>query len=178
LGVQAALKPSDLEQFLQDNELQAFKIARAAVGCPEEALDIVQDAMMRLCKYYSGKANADWPPLFYRILNNRIMDHFRHLKSQQQWLKKDPEGRLEDSAVDHSAREGFQTLLNSQQWRALNQALADLPERQREAFLLRCWEGQSTASTASSMGCSEGSVKTHYSRALGALRHALQDLWP
>lgn len=170
------MKALALEQFLQNNEQQAFRIARAAVGCPEEALDIVQDAMLKLCKHYSHKPEAQWAPLFYRILNNRVMDYFRSRKTQQQWLGDAPEA--EAHTADEGAQEGLSALLNRQQWQRLNAALGQLPERQREAFLLRCWEGQSTAATASSMGCTEGSVKTHYSRALSALRQALQEIWP
>ncbi len=172
------MNKDSLNQFLQSQEVQAFKIARAAVGSHEDALDIVQDAMLKLCKYYADKPECEWPPLFYRILNNRIMDHFRKNKQLRNVVIEDVEANQASEVPDSYAPEGFRSLLGAQQLTRLTDALSALPARQQEAFLLRCWEGQSTASTADSMGCTEGSVKTHYSRALNALRQALQDLWP
>lgn len=167
-----------LDRFLQSQERQAFGIARAAVGNADDALDLVQDAMMQLVKAYSDKSEQEWKPLFYRILNNRIMDHFRRQKSRNKVLVNFDEDADPDSWVEGHSPDGQQQLRHDQQMQALQQALAVLPARQQEAFLFRCWEGQDTAQTAASMGCSEGSVKTHYSRALQALRKALGDLWP
>lgn len=167
-----------LDRFLQAHERQAFGIARSAVGNADDALDVVQDAMMQLVKAYSDKTEEEWKPLFYRILNNRIMDHFRRHKSRIRVLV---EVECDDSPQDWVAGnlpDGHQQLKHDRQMAALQNALQQLPDRQQEAFLLRCWEGQDTAQTAASMGCSEGSVKTHYSRALQTLRKALGDLWP
>ncbi|UTA49568.1 sigma-70 family RNA polymerase sigma factor [Simiduia sp. 21SJ11W-1] len=172
------MKHSILNRFLQAHEVQAFKIARAAVGSHDDALDIVQDTMLSLCKNYSAKPESELAPLFFRMLNNRIMDHFRQVKSRSQWLQEADPARPEPDAQDGSAAEGLRALLSERQLAAVSEALAQLPARQQEAFLWRSWEGQSTAQTAAHMGCTEGSVKTHYSRALTSMRQALSGLWP
>ncbi|AFU97821.1 RNA polymerase sigma factor [Simiduia agarivorans] len=172
------MKSRALDQFLQAHERQAFGIARAAVGNTDDALDLVQDAMMQLVKAYSDKTEIEWKPLFYRILNNRIMDHFRRQKTKGKVLVETEESQNAETWVAGTLPDGAQQLKHDRQMKALQLALKALPERQKEAFLLRCWEGQDTAQTAVHMGCSEGSVKTHYSRALQALRKALGDLWP
>lgn len=167
-----------LNRFLQAHERQAFGIARAAVGNTDDALDIVQDAMMQLAKAYGDKTESEWKPLFYRILNNRIMDYFRRHKVKHKVMVDAEDIQAHEAQVAGSLPDGQQQLKLDRQMIALQAALQALPDRQREAFLLRCWEGQDTAQTALHMACSEGSVKTHYSRALQALRKALGDLWP
>ena len=172
------MKPEALDRFLQAHERQAFGIARAATGNTDDALDLVQDAMFKLVRAYADREESDLKPLFYRILNNTIMDYYRRNRSKSklmvEWDKEEPADVSSPSPIG----DGQQLLLQSRQMDALQQALAQLPGRQQEAFMLRCWEGFDTATTAATMGCSEGSVKTHYSRALNSLRQALGDLWP
>lgn len=167
-----------LNAFLQAQEHPAFRIACAAVGNRDDALDIVQDTMLQLARAYGGRSAEEWPPLFYRILNNRIMDHFRRHKSRTRWLLEGSDATEVSLQQISGGQCGQQTLIQEQQMDELRNALAKLPARQQQAFLLRCWEGLDTSHTAKAMNCSEGSVKTHYFRALKALRTALGDLWP
>ncbi|WP_460242116.1 RNA polymerase sigma factor [Aurantivibrio infirmus] len=174
----------DLDGFLASVEQRAFRMANFAVKNPDDALEIVQDAMLRLSQRYADKDCSDWAPLFYRILHNRINDHHRSSKTRNRWLywfeqfsssdsDKDSDHNLD--LVDEDSLDGEQQLLVDQSMESLNEAISELPRRQREAFFLRCWEGLSTRQTALAMGCSEGSVKTHYSRAINFLKTALTD---
>jgi RNA polymerase sigma-70 factor (ECF subfamily) len=158
-----------------------------AVRDEDAALDIVQDAMLKLTEKYADKPVAELPMLFQRILQNTIHDHFRRQKVRSTWTvllsafgekgeKDDEYDPLETlpSKSDSSAAADPAALLEQSQIVALiEQALARLPARQREAFLLRYWEELDVAETAAAMGCSEGSVKTHCSRAVHALSQAL-----
>jgi RNA polymerase sigma-70 factor, ECF subfamily len=173
-----------LDRFLSGVEKRAFRIARIAVRHDEDALDIVQDAMLQLARRYGQRPDAEWRPLFYRILQNRIRDHQRRRKVRARimsWLPgaamgdEDPRDPME-SVPDPTAlpAEAFAT---DQAMRALEAALALLPGRQQEAFMLRVFEGMDVAETATAMGCGEGSVKTHYSRAVHTLRERLGDAW-
>lgn len=162
-------------------ERRAFKHALFAVRDDHLALDMVQDAMLKLAEKYSGKPAPELPLLFQRILQNTIRDHFRRQKVRNLWstllssLSRDGEEEddpLERIEVDEGRnREGSpQDQLERAEVAALiGQALQKLPARQREAFLLRYWEELDVAETASAMGCSEGSVKTHCSRATHAI---------
>lgn len=162
-------------------ERRAFKHALFAVRDDHLALDMVQDAMLKLAEKYSGKPAQELPLLFQRILQNTIRDHFRRQKVRNLWstllssLSRDGEEEddpLERIEVDEGRnREGSpQDQLERAEVAALiGQALEKLPARQREAFLLRYWEELDVAETASAMGCSEGSVKTHCSRATHAI---------
>ena len=151
-----------------------------AVNDNQDALDVVQDAMLTLAQKYASRPAVEWRPLFYRILRNRINDTHR---SRQRWRRIfDGFGRSDESQDDPVAavpgpvqqeperRSELDTVTQ-----ALAEQVAGLPARQREAFLLRAWEGLDVAETALAMGCSSGSVKTHYSRAVHSLRAALQD---
>ena len=174
-----------MESFLAGVERRAFHMAKMATGSRDDALDIVQDAMTKLVEKYAAKPADQWRPLFYRILNSKIADYYRRravknrLVSLASWGMK-PDSQDED-LVDraegrHSERP--ERMHNRQlQIEKLSLAVAKLPGRQREAFMLRCWEGMSTALSAETMGCTQGSVKTHYSRALHSLRNALEDYW-
>lgn len=150
------------------------------------ALDAVQEAMMRLASKYGGRPADEWPPLFQRILQNVIRDMLRRQKVRQLWVSmwSGFGGRDDDDAGDPldtlEAADGSnfdlspERLVGRAQVLALIEAeLARLPQRQREAFLMRYWEDMSTAETAAAMGCSEGSVKTHCSRATHTLAAAL-----
>jgi len=164
-------------------ERRALRMAKIATGGTDDALDLVQDAMLKLVKGYAGRSEAEWGPLFHRILQRRIYDWHRRKRVRERfrvWLGAGEEGNADPMqdlpAVDQcdTARE----VSNQRAAAALEAALHSLPIRQQQAFLLRQWEGQDVAQTARIMGCSEGSVKTHYSRAVHALRERLEDHWP
>jgi RNA polymerase sigma-70 factor (ECF subfamily) len=172
-----------MEDFLADVERRAFCIARSATGSADDALDIVQDTMMRLVRRYSDRPSDQWAPLFYRILRNRITDHQRSQAVKRRlfgWLDTgtedvgDPMDMVADRATPGPDRQSH----NDDAMAGLETALAELPERQRQAFTLRALEGLDVKGTALAMGCSVGSVKTHYFRAVRALRAALEDFEP
>jgi RNA polymerase sigma-70 factor (ECF subfamily) len=174
-----------LNRFLTDVEQRAFRMARFAVADTDEALDIVQDAMLTLAAKYAHKPEAEWPPLFFRILRNRITDFHRRRTIQKGIFAlfgsrssgDDDANPLEQLSDERRAEPEFRAQLNVATER-LEAAVAALPTRQREAFLLRVWEGFDVAATARAMRCSEGSVKTHFSRAVHTLRDQLEDDWP
>lgn len=182
-----------LNEFLASVERRALRMAEIAVGNTDDALDIVQDSMINLVKRYSDKPADQWAPLFYRVLNNRIIDHHRRggvIRRFQQWLMPAPTQGTSLEVADNRdfAGEGLPTpsrhqtgeesLASEQRLEKLEMALSGLPNRQQQAFMLRCWEGLSTRETAMAMDCSEGSVKTHYSRAIHQLRTQLEGVWP
>ena len=177
-------QPAAMDDFLAAVEGRAFAIALSLLRDREEALDAVQDAMLRLVRSYGHKPKEDWPPLFYRILNNRIHDSFRRRKYQGRWFAAPGLAVGQDQAdplaqyPDPSANAPPEQLERSRRLDALQTAVRELPRRQREAFVLRCWEGLSTAEAAHAMRCTQGSVKTHYFRALHALREKLEDFRP
>ncbi|HXY98104.1 MAG TPA: RNA polymerase sigma factor [Steroidobacteraceae bacterium] len=172
-----------LNQFLAGVELKAFKIAQAALRHEDDALDAVQDAMLQLARAYSDRPPEEWKPLFYRILENRIRDMQRRRTVRGRimaWLPL--RGEDDDEEYDPIAQapslepQPVRRLELDEAVGALEQALGRLPPRQQQAFLLRTLEGLDVAETARAMGCSEGSVKTHYFRALQALRAQLGEL--
>jgi RNA polymerase sigma-70 factor (ECF subfamily) len=173
-----------LNQFLAGVELKAFKIAQAALRHEDDALDAVQDAMLQLARAYSARPPEEWKPLFYRILENRIRDMQRRRTVRGRimaWLP--VRGEDDDEEFDPVAQapslepQPVRRLELDEAVGALEQALGRLPRRQQQAFLLRTLEGLDVAETAQAMGCSEGSVKTHYFRAVQALRAQLGDLY-
>ncbi len=173
-----------MERFLAEVERRALRIAVLSVGDRDEALDIVQDAMFKLVRNYGGRPSEEWRPLFFRILANRITDQQRRQTVRQRviaWLA--PAGDDDDSdpiaeLPDTRPVAPDEVLGRADAMAALEAAVGKLPGRQRQAFLLRSLEGLDVAETAAAMGCSEGSVKTHYSRAVHSLRSALGDHWP
>ena len=173
-----------MERFLGEVERRALRIAVLSVGDRDEALDIVQDAMFKLVRNYGGRPSEEWRPLFFRILANRITDQQRRQTVRQRviaWLA--PAGDDDDSdpiaeLPDTRPVAPDEVLGRADAMAALEAAVGTLPGRQRQAFLLRSLEGLDVAETAAAMGCSEGSVKTHYSRAVHSLRSALGDHWP
>ncbi|HEX4974113.1 MAG TPA: RNA polymerase sigma factor [Steroidobacteraceae bacterium] len=192
-GAQASVEEPILEQaraldrFLASIEKRAFRMARIALRHDEDALDSVQDAMLQLARRYGRRPSEEWRPLFYRILQNRIRDCQRRRRVQARimtWLPgfKSREDR-EDSGADEYAAVPDRSPLPPEQLAAaqamqtLERSLAGLPGRQQEAFMLRVFEGMDVAQTAAAMGCSEGSVKTHYSRAVHTLREQLGVAW-
>jgi len=165
-----------LDQFLAGVERRALRMAEFSVRNRDDALEIVQDAMMKLAQRYAHLPASDWPPLFQRILQSTITDHFRRQKVRNRlfvWFTRSDEDDDYDpiaEAPDETLNNPLDRLSLEQGNTALVAAVAELPERQRQAFLLRHWEGLSEKETAFAMQCSEGSVKTHLSRAMHALR--------
>ncbi|HMC66111.1 MAG TPA: RNA polymerase sigma factor [Gemmataceae bacterium] len=178
----------EISTFLAEVERRAFKQAMFAVRDEDAALDIVQDAMLKLTESYAGKPLAELPMLFQRILQNAIHDHFRRQKVRSTWTTLlsalgqreerdddfDPLETLAAKSDSNRAADPAQQLQQAEIVAAVEQALARLPARQREAFLLRYWEELDVAEAAAAMGCSEGSVKTHCSRAVHALAETLK----
>jgi RNA polymerase sigma-70 factor (ECF subfamily) len=166
---------------LRDVEARAYRIALAHVRDRGEALDIVQDAMIRLVQRYASRPSAEWPPLFYRILQNRIRDiqRRRAVRSRvMSFFGGTASEEEHDPIVEAPAPRGenpLEQLTADDAMRALERALGELPARQREAFMLRNFEGLDVAQTAAAMSCTEGSVKTHYSRAVHRLRAVLAE---
>ena len=160
-----------------------MQIAEISIRDRDEALDLVQDAMIKLARNYAGRPDAEWTPLFYRILQNRIRDWQRRQAVKNKVMVFFGRGAEEDdydpitAAPDTAGRSPDQELQNEEAMEGLQGALAALSGRQREAFMLRMFEGLNVAGTAVAMGCSEGSVKTHYSRAVHSLRETLGEHW-
>jgi RNA polymerase sigma-70 factor, ECF subfamily len=174
-----------LETFLAGVERKGFRIAQIALRHEADALDAVQDAMMQLAHRYASRPAQEWKPLFYRILENRIRDMQRRRIVRQRVMAWMPwQGEEEDEGSDalaqapDSAPQPAAQVESDEAMGALEQALTQLPRRQREAFLLRNFEGLDVQETAVAMKCSQGSVKTHYFRALQALRAKLGDFRP
>jgi RNA polymerase sigma-70 factor (ECF subfamily) len=170
-----------LNQFLASVELKAFKIAQAALRHEDDALDAVQDAMLQLARAYAGRPAQEWKPLFYRILENRIRDMQRRRTVRGRVIAWLPfRGEDEEDEADPITQapspepQPVKRLELDEAMGALEQALAALPRRQQQAFMLRTLEGMDVAETAAAMGCSEGSVKTHCSRAVHALAKMLE----
>lgn len=175
----------ELSDFLVSIERRAFKKTVYAVRDDHAALDIVQDAMMKLAEKYAGKPARELPMLFHRILQNTMRDYWRRQKVRNVWTtllssfggsnddgsERDP---LETIDVEDESDQPSIRLERKQTIGLIENAIEKLPTRQREAFLLRYWEEMNVAETASIMGCSDGSVKTHCSRAVRALSKELQ----
>ncbi|NOZ54670.1 MAG: RNA polymerase sigma factor [Gammaproteobacteria bacterium] len=186
-----------LDDFLAGVERRAYRMAFVATGHRDDALDIVQDAMMKLVKKYANRNASEWGPLFHRITQSTIRDWYRRQKVRNQWrtlLEYTRVGARQHFASD--AGEGYaeqagvnivdqfedvhgqgpaMCLVNEKTIEALDRALHGLPLRQQQAFLLRVWEGLNVEETADAMGCSQGSVKTHFSRAIHTLRKQIEE---
>ncbi|MDX1508565.1 MAG: RNA polymerase sigma factor [Woeseiaceae bacterium] len=183
-GAQTLRRERQLNRFFAEVERRALRIAEIAVRDRDEALDLVQDAMIKLARNYGEQPADEWTPLFYRILQNRIRDWHRRQAVRRRVMVFFGRGSLDDpgydpvaAAPDPFGRAPDEDLQNRQAMTTLESAIGDLPARQREAFMLRTFEGLDVAGTAVAMGCSEGSVKTHYSRAVHTLREALGEHW-
>jgi RNA polymerase sigma-70 factor (ECF subfamily) len=180
---------AELSDFLRNVEKRAYKRSLYHVRDQDAALDIVQDSMMKLAEHYGDRPAAELPLLFQRILSTTTLDWFRRQKTRQalfsnlsdlenpnsddeggfdllELLSAGPEGRQGAESAEDAAR-------RAQILHTIEAEVSRLPTRQREAFLLRYWEEMDVAETATVMGCSEGSVKTHCSRAVRALAQAL-----
>jgi len=171
-----------LDRFLAGVERPAFKMANFASRNTDEALDLVQEAMFEFVRRYWDRPQEKWKALFYRVLQSRITDWHRRTLVRRRilaWVgrrdeaeeREDPLERLADSASPTP----YDQVARQEEMRALEKAIRALPLRQQQAFLLRAWEGMDVGQTAFVMGCSEGSIKTHYSRAIHALRGLLED---
>lgn len=178
---------SELSAFLEGVERRAFKQAVYAVRDEQAALDIVQDAMLRLAEKYGARPGAELPMLFQRILQNAIRDWYRRQRVRSGWMtllssllpgrevdEGDPLETLAAAGESNVEESPPERLERSQVVEIVEQEIEKLPARQREAFLMRYWEELDVADTARAMGCSEGSVKTHCSRAAHALAMALK----
>ena len=173
---------------LAEVERRAFKQAMFATRDEDAALDIVQDAMLKLAEKYADKPPAELPMLFQRILQNAIRDWFRRQKVRSLWTTllsslspgrgeeddQDPLETLQAKSDSNAMADPARQFEQAQIVGMIEQALTRLPARQREAFLLRYWEELDVAEAAAAMGCSEGSVKTHCSRAVHALAETLK----
>jgi len=170
--------PRSLDEFLAGVERRAFRVAELALGHREDALDAVQEAMIRLLRYEQRPAQ-EWSPLFWGILRRQLADRHRRNAVRRRvmtWLGRqepdapDPLEMLPDPGADPLRR-----LQDERRWEAMGRAVRKLPRRQRECWLLRELQGLDVAETAAAMACSEGSVKTHLSRAMAALRRELEE---
>lgn len=176
----------ELSDFLKSVEKRAFKRSVYHVRDDEAALDIVQDSMMKLAQHYGDKPAAELPMLFQRILSNTTLDWFRRRKTRNALFSNMSDFESAGDDGDFDLLETLETSTNSEGTESAQDAteraqilqeieveIKELPGRQREAFLMRYWEEMDVAETAAAMGCSEGSVKTHCSRAVHALSKAL-----
>jgi RNA polymerase sigma-70 factor, ECF subfamily len=176
----------ELSDFLKSVEKRAFKRSVYHVRDDEAALDIVQDSMMKLAQHYGDKPAAELPMLFQRILSNTTLDWFRRRKTRNALFSNMSDFESAGDDGDFDLLETLESSINSegtesaqdateraQILREIEAEIKELPGRQREAFLMRYWEEMDVAETAAAMGCSEGSVKTHCSRAVHALSKAL-----
>jgi RNA polymerase sigma-70 factor (ECF subfamily) len=169
-----------LNQFLMNVEKRAFRMAEIATANREEALDIVQDAMFKLSRNYADRPEQEWPPLFQRILQNRILDWHRRHTVKQKIFGLFPFAPNHDDDTEHydwlhtvadqKQSTPEQQLYSLRELEKISSALHGLPLKQQQAFLLRHFEGLSVAETAAAMNVSESSVKTHYSRAIQTLK--------
>lgn len=175
----------ELSDFLRDVERRAFKQTVYAVRDDHAALDIVQDAMLKLAEKYADKPANEYPMLFQRILQNTMRDYWRRQKVRNLWTTllssfgagqdgEEDHDPLDTIDVEDESENPMVQLERSQTMKMIEKALEKLPARQREAFVLRYWEDMDVAETAAMMGCSEGSVKTHCSRAVHTLAALLE----
>lgn len=180
INLQQPTQAQSLEVFLAGVEQRAYRTALLTTKKSADALDIVQDAMLQLVQHYASKEANVWPLLFQRILQNKIMDWHRHQRQQRRWFWQAPSSAFDEDEEDslaqiesHNAEDPAELVARAKDISLVLTALETMPLRQRQAFILRAWEGLDVAATATAMECSEGSVKTHYFRALEYLRRAL-----
>ncbi len=170
-----------LDRFLASVEKRAYRMTHIATRNPDDALDIIQDAMLTLVRRYAHKPEREWGPLFHRILQNQIRDWYRRQKVRNRliaWFSGDNEKNDFIQTLPAAENRGpLAQVNNAAMTEQLEQALQNLPLRQQQTFLLRVWEGLNVNETASAMGISGGSVKTHYSRAVHSLRDKLGDYY-
>ncbi len=175
---------SRLDKFLADIQKRALRMAEIATGNREDALDIVQEAMGKFVQKYSARQPEEWGALFHTVLQSRIRDWYRRESVRNRfriWFgsshDEDAPDPL-DNVADAKSRSPEQELHNNRSMAVLAQAIRKLPLRQQQVVMLRIFEGMDIEQTARVMGCSGGSVKTHYSRAVHTLREQLEGYWP
>jgi RNA polymerase sigma-70 factor (ECF subfamily) len=172
-----------LGNFLASVERRALVIAEVGLRNPDDAMDVVQEAMTAFVRAYANKPEVDWAPLFHRVLQNKILDWHRRAQLKRRhfmdlwWDEEQDETNPLEQLPDRESQGPESRHLLNMASESLAQAVEALPLRQRQAVMLRIWEGLDVAETASAMGCSDGSVKTHLSRALKALRAKLEEHW-
>nr|CAA6810994.1 MAG: RNA polymerase sigma factor [uncultured Thiotrichaceae bacterium] len=170
-----------MDHFLKSVERRAFVTARIATKDEEEALDIVQDAMLKLVQKYGDRPESEWGPLFHSILHSKIHDWYRRSTVRNRWrvffgLDSDDRYDSPDERVPQTQfPEPDHQMSSDSLGEHLSGLIEQLPLRQQQAIILRAWEGYNIAETSKIMKCSEGSVKTHYSRAIHAMREKLGD---
>lgn len=171
-----------LNTFFVAEEQKAFKVARFSVGNDDDALDVIQDAMLKFVSKYAHKAETEWKPLFYKIIYSHLTDFHRRKNFRSGIMRffgrseSDGGDEVENIASPHAAPE--EDIHLSESLSGLHQALESLPLRQQQAVLMRAWHGFDTKETANIMQVSDGSVKTHYSRGLARLKELLGEQWP
>ncbi len=179
-----ASERQQLDAFLQSVERRALFMLELGTRQREDALDLLQDCMLRFVRRYASHPPAEWPPLFFRVVSNALVDWQRRRSVRERVLawwpwSRDDSSRSEDpiefEAPAAAAVQPEQVHERGDLMTSLNRALADLPTRQRQTFLLREWQGLSVAEAAQALGISEGSIKTHLSRAQARLREALSE---
>ena len=172
---------ASIDAFLQHVEKKGYRMALLAVGQHADAIDILQDAMLKLVKHYLERPSREWKPLFYRILSNRITDWQRQQQKRKLFFfwkssSDEEDGEpLHETIADVEGPQPVRQLDLAMQQESVLQVLQQLPVKQQQCFLLRSWEGLSVAETADVMGCSQGSVKTHYFRAVQKLKTVLEE---
>ena len=179
-----------MNAFFVDVQPQAYRMARAALRDHEQALDIVQDCMLKLVEKYRDKPIEEWPLLFFRIVTNRINDarRFRMLHQGKRLLmsafKSDDNDSADDDIIDmlnqsnvDDREEQLDALAKQQLNDKLERAMQRLPMQQRQVFMLREWQGFSIKETADILECEIGTVKQHHYRAMKALREELAEFW-
>lgn len=173
----------ELDQFLSSVERRAFRMAEIATGNSDDALDILQDAMYKLVQKYASRDPNEWGPLFQTILQSRINDWHRRNKVRNRfrvWLGRKDEEAAVDPIQELARPEQSSSEQHLQMERNVDKLIAairKLSSRQQQVFMLRVWEGLDVAQTAKIMKCSQGSVKTHYSRAIHGIRSELDENW-
>lgn len=174
----------ELDDFLAGVQKRAFRMAEIAIGNREDAFDILQDAMCKFVEKYSSRNREAWMPLFYTVLQSRIVDWRRREKVRNRfrvWFGQSSHEQETDGLekiADDRMRTPERQLQNGRGMDVLDQAIRELPARQQQAFMLRVLEGLDVTQTARAMNCTTGSVKTHCSRAIRALREKLEGHWP
>lgn len=176
-----AVGKNSLESFLAEVERRAFRMARIATRNDADALDIVQDAMLSLVQSYKHRSAEEWPALFHRILQNRILDWHRRETRQKRffvWWNHSADDDTDDDILENipetTDSNPAELLARAADVELVICQLERLPLRQQQAFLLRVWEGLDVEDTAAAMGCSAGSVKTHLFRAMQSMRAVLE----
>jgi len=172
-----------LDRFLASIQGSGYRMAQLATSNKDDALELVQETMLQLVKRYAELPNNELKILFYKILNSRITDWYRKTAFRRQFHKVFSSKSYEqNNPIEHLSNEQQQTederLTTSEELEQLIIALASLSNRQKQVFLLRAWQGFNVKETASIVGCSAGSVKTHYSRAIKALKRTLTKYLP